>query len=82
MRTSIAVVATAAFILFAQTANAKLADKRSFFHPLGFWSNEGFVKQKKVYHPSWKFDAIPVRYPDPGYEWGGRGGGLMHERGW
>jgi hypothetical protein len=82
MRISLTVTALAFLVSLHSAADARFADQRSFFHPLGFWSNDGIVKQRKVYHPQWKFDAAPERYPHPGYEWGGSGGGVMHERNW
>lgn len=61
-------------IMLASPAGAQLADKRSFMHPLGFWSNECFVAQKRVYPR-----IIAARhYPaDPA-----SGGWVLHERNW
>ena len=65
-------------ICFSTSADAKFADKRSFMHPLGFWSNEGYVKQREVYprrYRNWvelaPYDADPCC-----------GGGILHERNW
>jgi hypothetical protein len=73
------VSAVALTALFALPAGAQLADKRSFMHPLGFWSNNYYVAQKRIY-PRALF--IPARYADARILWSSEGGGLLHERNW
>lgn len=71
-------VATAAALtaLIASPASAQLADKRSFMHPLGFWSNDYYVAQREVY-PRFIYAS-----PDPYADWSSEGGWLLHERNW
>jgi|GEM_PF-2793013 len=83
MKTSLTVAAAATLVILTSAANAQLADKRSFFHPLGVWSNEGFVAQRQVYPPRWKFErTAQAYYADPDLQWNSNGGGVLHERNW
>ena len=96
MRNLFLVAAAASAVLFSAPAHAQNADTRSFMHPLGFWSNEGFVAQPKVY-PKFQqafderlnnptiFSVIPwvLPLPNPDVEYFGKGGGgVLHELGW
>lgn len=91
------VLAAAAVVGLVNTpAHAQSADTRSFMHPLGVWSNEGFVAQRKVYHDyTQALDELPNRptifsvlpkvlpLPHPDEEYFGKGGGgLIFERNW
>jgi hypothetical protein len=60
---------------FTSSASAQLADKRSFLHPLGVWSNEGYVAQKQVY-PRFHY-ATDAYFASPS-----DGGWVLHERNW
>jgi hypothetical protein len=79
MKVSLRAVIVLAAVVFASAANAQMADKRSFFHPLGFWGNDGFVAQREVYPRGASTVLViePSPYTDPCC-----GGGLMHERNW
>jgi hypothetical protein len=68
--------ATAALIATISVANAQLADKRSFMHPLGFWSNNYYVAQREVY------PRLIYAQPDPYVDWSSEGGWVLHERNW
>jgi hypothetical protein len=58
---------------FMSSASAQFADKRSFLHPLGVWSNEGYVAQHQVY-PRFRYAT------DPYFASPSDGGWLLHER--
>ncbi len=77
MKTAVVLALAAAWLGLASfSASAQIADKRSFMHPLGVWSNKCFVAQKRVY-PRFHYSA---RYPE--IEYGGEGGWVLHERNW
>jgi hypothetical protein len=63
----------------ASPVSAQLADKRSFMHPLGFWSNNYYVAQRRIYPPAL---AVAIYYADPELLGTSAGGGLLHERNW
>ena len=75
MRTYLFAAAVASLTML-NSANAQLADKRSFMHPLGFWSNNYYVAQREIYP---RFIYAPR---DPAVEWYSSGGWLLHERNW
>jgi hypothetical protein len=82
------VTGLAAAALLGTPAHAQNADVRSFMHPLGFWSNEVYVKQPKIY-PNFRqafderdnnptiFSVVPwlLPLPNPDVEYFGKGGG-------
>jgi hypothetical protein len=78
MKIHFAIAATALAIL-ASPADAQIADKRSFMHPLGFWSNNYYVAQRRIYPPAL---AVAIYYADPELLGTSAGGGLLHERNW
>jgi hypothetical protein len=63
----------------ASPVSAQLADKRSFMHPLGVWSNNYYVAQKRVYPRAL---VVPAYYADAEVLWSSEGGGLLHEINW
>jgi hypothetical protein len=76
MRILIFIAMAASIVMFGSAASAQIADKRSFLHPLGFWSNDGFVAQRRVY-PRFHYAS-----PRPDMEWPGHGGWVLYERNW
>lgn len=75
----IVAAATASLLILTSAANAQNADKRSFFHPLGFWSNEGFVAQPQIYPRRLR---VPHYDSDPEMSSPHNGGYVLHERNW
>lgn len=78
MRIFVLTIATSMAML--ASANAQIADRRSFLHPLGFWSNDGFVAQKKVY-PRTK-GTVSVWYFFDFQQGPIPGGYVLHENNW
>lgn len=77
-------IATAASItvVLASPTSAQLADKRSFLHPLGVWSNHYFVAQKQVYPRRARIGFHAPHPADAELIWTSDGGGLLYERNW
>jgi len=73
------------FVTLASTANAQIADRRSFLHPLGFWSNDCYVAQREVY-PQIRQPGIKTAnfgfFTAPDAMEPSQGGGVQHERNW
>lgn len=72
-------------VTMASAANAQIADRRSFLHPLGFWSNDYYVAQREVYPQIRQPETRTVEFgffaaPGP-YDYS-QGGGVQHEWNW
>lgn len=76
------VFAAAVFVTLVSPAGAQSADKRSFFHPLGVWSNHCFVAQKRVYPRRANFRHAHVHAADADLIHTSEGGWLLYERDW
>ena len=80
MRITLTVAAAAtSLVILGTPASAQNADARSFLHPLGFWSNDRFVAQPRVYPLRLR---VPHYDSDPELSSPGNGGYVLHERNW
>lgn len=86
MKISRIIAAGALFcVTMGSAANAQIADRRSFLHPLGFWSNDYYVAQREVYPQIWQPETKNAEFrffTAPGPFDYSQGGGVQHERNW